>query len=392
MELYWPSSKVYFFGKFALFASNYDGKELMIESFDGFFTNQSVVDLINTLKNYQKDGYFKLSIVFSDKYIEQEIAKLKMSSMASMSPGWRPYKTGKNYGLGIAYKPVKDKNPLNDKQLDFILESFSESELEQYIRITITEIGIEKFKSELTEYLKKYQNDELTTGERIKPEVYDNQLLRLFIAAKHHYSKDKFRPILDINDIWGDYKAGDSRHTFWELILSQVLLTGNIRIIYFNWGDDLHVKKYRGAALRSRVKGVPFAEIEIMNEGMRKFIMPKPKVATPVKSTLSHDEDDEYSYKGITYGFDGLVRFKDMKIPFSFQERQVMRIFLHKPEKLITKDIFTQNQDIFTRDKYPNIDDTLSKLISSVHRKLRQVIGKTCIQNIPEEGWYIKIE
>lgn len=378
MELYWPSSKVYFFGKFALFASNYEGKELRVESFDGFFTNQSVVDLINTLKNYQKDGYFKLGIVFSNKYIEQEIAKLKMSSMASISPGWKPYKTGKNYGLGIAYKPVKDKNPLNDKQLDFILESFSESELEQYIRITITEIGVEKFKSELTEYLKKYQSDLLTTGERQKPEKFGNQVIKLILAMKRHFAKEGYRPIISIMDIWSDCKQANFIHTFWELILTEELLRNNIKIININSGTDLVINQLRGAVLRTRLKGTPYAEFEIVDKKLRDIMTYSPKPKKPIVNT-------EYSLGKLIASTDGRIWLNGKDLNLRYQLRNLCRLLIMKSPNILLMDDILSRVDIIDpnreqKDPVKNVQKYVSEL--------RKVLGNEfSIINDEQEGY-----
>ena len=77
----------------------------------------------------------------------------------------------------------------------------------------------------------------------------------------------------------------------------------------------------------------------------------------------------------------------------SFQQREVLRTFLRKPEVLLTYDVFTDNPDIFNPKKhYKDAYITLGKLIPTVHKILRDAIGEPCIVNTPKEGWTLKIE
>ena len=86
------------------------------------------------------------------------------------------------------------------------------------------------------------------------------------------------------------------------------------------------------------------------------------------------------------------ITYLKKPIDMGFQELQVARVFLENPEKLRYKDMFTTNREIFPGDLYPDVIETLGKLVPAVHKKLRKAVGKKCIFNKRKEGWYLKIE
>lgn len=99
---------------------------------------------------------------------------------------------------------------------------------------------------------------------------------------------------------------------------------------------------------------------------------------------------DRIEYKGLAA--DGSeITYKGKPVVMGFQHRQVLRMLLERQGKLCTKDELTDNQDIFTKDDYPNLDTTLRKLIGAVRRVLTGTIGFNCIKNIPSEGWYLEL-
>jgi len=100
----------------------------------------------------------------------------------------------------------------------------------------------------------------------------------------------------------------------------------------------------------------------------------------------------DYEYNGLSIrGVE--VAYQGKPIYMSPQQREVLRIFLQEPEVLRTKDVFTENADIFNpRKNYKDALITLGKLIPQVHKVLRDVIGEQCIINTPKEGWTLKIE
>lgn len=109
--------------------------------------------------------------------------------------------------------------------------------------------------------------------------------------------------------------------------------------------------------------------------------------------TRGGDDDfyDRIEYRSLVA--DGsMISYNDEPIAMGFQHRQVVRILIEKQGKLCTKDEFTESPDVFTGENYPDIDITLRKLVADVHRKLRSVVGKNCIKNVPSEGWLLELD
>lgn len=134
-----------------------------------------------------------------------------------------------------------------------------------------------------------------------------------------------------------------------------------------------------GKYLRFRLYNIDYQEL-------RSHVRPKSRV-------INKDEDYEYiTYNGLT-ARGARITYHGTPVHLAFQHRQVVRTFLKRPDTLLAPDIFMDDPDIFDPDKYyNNARDTLSKLIPAVHKKLREVIGKECVFNEPNEGWRLKIE
>lgn len=115
------------------------------------------------------------------------------------------------------------------------------------------------------------------------------------------------------------------------------------------------------------------------------------KLRETVKPAKRRTEFGDYKYKGLAIS-GANVTYQGRPIYMSFQQREVLRIFLEKPETLITRDVLREDGDIFGKSRYSDVDVTLGKLIPAVHKKLQQVIGAKCIFNTPKEGWTFKIE
>jgi hypothetical protein len=117
-------------------------------------------------------------------------------------------------------------------------------------------------------------------------------------------------------------------------------------------------------------------------------------VAAQSELIHSADKDEDYTtlkYHGLVA--DGAeITYLGDPIQMGFQQRQLLRAFLERPEALLAPDVFTDNPEIFNPKKlYPKINQTLSKLISEVHRILQGAIGEECIFNTPSEGWSLRI-
>ena len=197
---------------------------------------------------------------------------------------------------------------------------------------------------------------------------------------------------------------------------------------YIDWGEDLRKAKYPLdpelflgtdlgytqsktpryplADMSKKIKnGVPLSESEItrvltelpddvleryLRFTLRNFNQGRlRKLVRPVKE-VANDYGD-YRYNGLAIE-GAVVTYQKNPVYMSPQQREVLRLFLERPGKLITRDAFRENGDIFGKEDYTDVDETLGKLIPAVHKKLRQAIGKNCIFNTPREGWTLRIE
>ena len=318
MEMYWSRYKVYFFGKFALFPESYTDVEFKYNDFNAFIAYHNIEQLVAELKEYEKSGYFNVSIRFSSEYITNEIAKNKMSYSVTLMPGRSVHRIKENYGLGNAINAVKDNMPLSGKELSFLLDTIPIDEIKRYLKFTVSNINIEKFKNELVYYLKKYQKNELTTRGPTKPEVYENQSSRLFIAMQKNYSAQRLRPIISYSDIWSNNNNDVALHTFWELLLTQHLILHKARILNMGYKNELAHKKYNGILRSDSLLVSPYAEIEIIDENTVAILSNRhaqttiqtPKVIYPnhIANSTSNDYRGEHTTASVRM-IDGNVTF-----------------------------------------------------------------------------------
>ena len=125
---------------------------------------------------------------------------------------------------------------------------------------------------------------------------------------------------------------------------------------------------------------------EIDYEDLRDYIIPRPQ------RTNTEEDYGHLAYNGLE-AKGAMITYAGIPIHMGFQHRQVVRAFLKRPDRLLAPDIFIEDPDIFNPNSdYPNVRETLGKLIPAVHKKLKAVIGKECIINEPNEGWRLKIE
>jgi hypothetical protein len=117
-----------------------------------------------------------------------------------------------------------------------------------------------------------------------------------------------------------------------------------------------------------------------------------------IRKALASQPKNTRTSAGETLKYNGLVikgtevSYLGQPIYLSFQQLQALRVFMKKPEILRTKDIFKEDPDVFTGEDYHNIDETLGKLVPAMHAKLKKVIGKKCIYNVPKNGWLLRID
>jgi hypothetical protein len=115
------------------------------------------------------------------------------------------------------------------------------------------------------------------------------------------------------------------------------------------------------------------------------------EIVRPKSKQTDKDEDyDRVEYRGLV-AQGASITYLNSPIYMSFQHRQVVRLLLSRNGELCTKDMFTGNVDIFTRDHYPDIFATLRKLIAEVRAELKMVTKNNCIKPVQKDGWYLDL-
>jgi len=87
---------------------------------------------------------------------------------------------------------------------------------------------------------------------------------------------------------------------------------------------------------------------------------------------------------------DGTIRYKKEILNLPPRLKELCRLFLEKPERLIAFDDIKDR--IIKASRRPNIGwDTISKYVSRLNISLEIHFGKKVIINQREEGWYLKV-
>lgn len=115
----------------------------------------------------------------------------------------------------------------------------------------------------------------------------------------------------------------------------------------------------------------------------------KAKVSKPIKDTLlltknlkpDLDAGDLKSYS------DGTIRYKDTILPLRGQLKDLCRMFMRNPKRLLTRDDIKEN--IIDADKRKTISKTsISKYVSELRNSLKVHFKKDVIYSQKDEGWY----
>ncbi|HRQ07213.1 MAG TPA: hypothetical protein PK000_03625 [Candidatus Saccharibacteria bacterium] len=237
-------------------------------------------------------------------------------------------------------------------------------------------VNVQKITDDLTDYLEKWQENKLSTITAFKPDDYKHQSAKLYHALGVVVSRQSV-PHINIEDVYGSTKTNfyDYIPPFWEVVLSPQLVNGQYNILQM--GYDLENK------------GRAFVDIEITNQEFQRELELMSRSAEPIS-----DEDlEEFGYKGLRANRDGRITYNGEEIRMTQQERDVMRVFLRRPEELRPKEVFTDPEaNIFSYQRgSKDSNSKLGRLIPEVHKKLRAVIGDKCIYNTPGVGWLLKI-
>lgn len=105
---------------------------------------------------------------------------------------------------------------------------------------------------------------------------------------------------------------------------------------------------------------------------------------------LTKDLKREVAVGDLALYSDGSIRYKDTIIPLRGQIKDLCRMFMEHPKRLLTKDDIKEN--IIAADKRKSISkSTISKYVSSLRNSLKVHFKKDVIFSQKQEGWYLDV-
>lgn len=254
MEMYWPESKVFLFGRLSLFPSSLDH---VLDQYDLLhIADRSPA----ALYDFERQGYFKVKTYLSKEWITQQHAHLQMLSRLDIAPGGRSVQYPEKYfGLGEKlYYKVYEGEPLTESDIALVNGAISASDAKEYLRYTISDVDNARITNELTDYLKLFKEDELTTGTMTRPEIFDRQQSKLVQSCNSMSRQYGNRPIITDTSLKVD--------SFWEIILVNHFVTGAIKLLNMDYKG--HVTPL-GAGISTHSDALhPFAEFKILDHAV----------------------------------------------------------------------------------------------------------------------------
>ena len=108
-----------------------------------------------------------------------------------------------------------------------------------------------------------------------------------------------------------------------------------------------------------------------------------------IKDTLlmTKNLEPELEVIGLASYSDGTIRYKDVILPLRGQIKDLCRMFMRNPKRLLTRDDIKEN--IIAADKRKAVSKTtISKYVSELRNSLKVHFKKDVIYSQKDEGWY----
>src|SRR5690606_7715862 len=122
------------------------------------------------------------------------------------------------------------------KELDFIELELEEYQKAGYLKYEkthalykISEINTQKATGDLTEYLKKWQHNELLSLPASKPPDAAHQQTLLLSAVAQACANNQKEPRITLQDVYGEPGSYTYTPPFWELVLACQLLDKKVK-------------------------------------------------------------------------------------------------------------------------------------------------------------------
>ncbi len=108
-----------------------------------------------------------------------------------------------------------------------------------------------------------------------------------------------------------------------------------------------------------------------------------------VKDTLlmTKNLEPDFEVSGLASYSDGTIRYKDTIVPLRGQLKDLCRMFMRNPKRILTREDIKEN--IIAADKRKSIPKiTISKYVSELRNSLKVHFKKDVIYSQKDEGWY----
>ncbi|MEX0881427.1 MAG: hypothetical protein WDZ34_00895 [Candidatus Saccharimonadales bacterium] len=198
--------------------------------------------------------------------------------------------------------------------------SFTQLKLEEYRKAgylkyekpgalyKITDINTEKATKDLTQYLKKWQHNELLWLPADKPPDATYQQTLLIDAIARVYANQK-EPRITPKDVYGKPNSDTYKPPFWELVLSCQLLDKKVKIKYMDYDrriDGLYDDKHQ-----------PVVEFKLINKEFEQAVARR---ATLVTTSTANPPTDEIITTRSYDPDNGMLFFRGHKIQIILQK------------------------------------------------------------------------
>ena len=113
---------------------------------------------------------------------------------------------------------------------------------------------------------------------------------------------------------------------------------------------------------------------------------PKP-VAIKDSLLMTKELKADFEVSGLASYSDGTIRYKDVIVPLRGQIKDLCRMFMRNPKRLLTREDIKEN--IIAADKRKVVSKmTISKYVSELRNSLKVHFKKDVIYSQKDEGWY----
>ncbi len=234
------------------------------------------------------------------------------------------------------------------------------------VSVEIKEVYIDKVTDDLTQYLKNWRNDKLLTSAAYKPDDSTYQHDKLLAALAQVYGRQGM-PRINAAAIFGDNTNHES--PFWETVLAPQLIDKQYEIRQMDYDLNNHEQ--------------PFVDIKITDLELDRSL----ELTAMSSDPISDDDPEELQHRGLRIKRDNSVDYNGVDVQLTGQETAALRALMKRPEELRPREDIAI--ELSPKNAKP---DNLAKLISSLRRKLKVVMGYyNCIESKFGQGWMLKI-